>query len=84
MTKALITEQRLIEIINLALHHDWAHKDCQCEVAALRKVGYPERNWEVEVTSINGANLLYAQECEHLLEKVLGELIGKYDVQWPQ
>ena len=83
LTKTLITEQHLIEEINLPLHHDWAHKDCHCEVAALRKVSYPERNWEVDVTSTNGANLLYTQECEHLLEIVLSGLAGKYDVQWP-
>ena len=43
MTKTLITEQRLIEAINLALRHDWPHKDCYCEVAALKKVEYPEK-----------------------------------------
>lgn len=83
MTKALITEQRLIEAINLALRHDWPHKDCHCEVVALRKVKYPERNWEVQVKSTGGANLLHTEECESLLEKVLSELVGKYDVQWP-
>lgn len=83
MTKALITEQRLIEAINLALRHDWPHKDCYCEVAALRKVEYPERNWEVEHTSMDGTNLLHTEECEILLERVLSELVEKYDVQWP-
>lgn len=84
MTKALITEQRLIEAINLALRHDWPHKDCHCEIAALRKVEYPERNWEVEDTSISGVNLLHTEECECLLKRVLSELVGKYDVQWPK
>jgi hypothetical protein len=82
MTKALITEQRLIEAINLALRHDWPHKDCHCEVAALRRVKYPERNWEVEHTNMGGTSLLHTEECERLLERVLNELIGKYDVQW--
>ena len=83
MTKALITEQRLIDAINLALRHDWPHKDCHCEVAALTKVKYAERNWEVQEKSIGGANLLHTEECESLLEKVLSDLVGKYDVQWP-
>lgn len=83
MTKALITEQRLIDAINLALRHDWPHKDCHCEVSALRKVEYPERNWEVELTHMGGANLLRTEECERLLDRVLNELVGKYDVQWP-
>jgi hypothetical protein len=83
MTRALITEQRLIEAINLALLHDWPHKDCHCKVAALRKVEHPKRNWEVEVTSVGGANLLHTEKCERLLEKVLSELDGKYNVQWP-
>lgn len=83
MAKALITEQHLIEVINLALRHDWPHKDCHCAVTALRKVEYPERNWEVETTNMGGANLLHTEECEHLLERVLSELVGKYDVQWP-
>ena len=82
MTKARITEQRLIDAINLALRHDWPHKDCRCEVVALRKVECPERNWEVESTSMDGANLLHAEECELLMGRVLNELVGKYDVQW--
>lgn len=83
MTKALITEQRLIDAINLALRHDWPDKDCHCEISALRKVEYPERNWEVETTSVGGANLLHTEECERLLDRVLNELVGKYDVKWP-
>ena len=83
MTKALITEQRLIDAINLALRHDWPHKDCHCEVSALSKVKYPERNWEVEQTSMGGSDLLHAEECERLLDRVLNELVVKYDVKWP-
>lgn len=83
MDKALITEQRLIEAINLALRHDWPHKDCHCQVLALRKVKYPERNWEVESTSTGGPNLLHAEDCQLLLERLLNELAGRYDVQWP-
>jgi hypothetical protein len=59
MTKALITEQRLIDVINLGLRRDWPHKNCHCEVLALRRVEYPERNWEVERTRMGGANLLH-------------------------
>lgn len=82
MTKSLITEQSLIDAINLALRHDWPHKDCHCEVSALRKANYPGRNWEVEFTSMGGANLLHTEECERLLGRVLNELVGKYEVQW--
>ena len=83
MTKALITEQRLIDTINLALRRDWHHKDCHCEVSALRKVKYPKSNWKAELTNMGGANLLHTEECEHLLDRVLNELVKKYDVQWP-
>lgn len=83
MTKALITKQHLIEAINLELRNDWPHKDGHCEVVALRKVELPERNWEVLEKSIVGSHLLHTEECERLLERVLSDLVGKYDVQWP-
>ena len=69
MTKTLIAEQRLVEVINLELRHDWPHKDCHCEVAALRRVKCPERNWEVERTSMGGVSLLHTEECERFLKK---------------
>ena len=82
MTKALITEQRFIDAINLTLRHDWPHNNSHCEVSALREVRYPDRNWEVELTSLGGANLLHTEECEQLLDKVINELVRKYNVQW--
>lgn len=82
MAKLLITERRLVEAINLALRHDWPHKDCHCEVVSLRKVNYPERNWEVDSTTRGGVTLLHEAECQRFLDRVLNESVGKYDVDW--
>ena len=83
MTKALITEQQLVDVINSALRNDWPLKDCHCEVAALKRVNFPERNWEVELTSMGGASLLHTEECERLLKRVSNDLVAEYDVHWP-
>lgn len=81
--KALIPEQRLIDTINLALSKDWPHKDRSCRVLALKRVNLPERNWEVVSTTLGGSDLSHAAECQNTLDRVLNELVGKYDVHWP-
>lgn len=84
MNKVLITEQLLIDAINLALRNDCQHKDCHCQVVALKKVEYPERNWEVERSTTGGSNLLHTEECQRILDRVLNELVARYDVQWAE
>ena len=82
MPKALLTEQKLIAAINVALAHDWPHKDRPCRVEALRKVKLPDRNWVVDTYSTSGPNLAHVQDCEELSQRVLDELFPIYDVLW--
>ena len=84
MAKDLLSEQRLLEVINIALEKDWAHKDCHCDVRSLRKINLPERNWEVAGFGTGGTTLLYTAECDELRQRVLEELVPKYDVLWSE
>jgi hypothetical protein len=80
--KALITEKQLIDAINVALRNDWKHQDHHCLVSGLRRVALSDRNWEVSMSNTGGADFRHAAECEALKERVIAELIPKYDVKW--
>jgi hypothetical protein len=82
MSKAQLTEQRLIEVINVALEYDWPHKDRPCRVDSLRKIKQPDRNWEVESYGTSGPDLGHVPDCDELRQQVLYELSQKYDVLW--
>ena len=84
MEKALITSQKLIDVINLALDHDWKHKDCYCRVDSLKKVVIGERNWELSTHSTGGHDLCRTDECTSLIQRVLSELATKYNVSWQE
>lgn len=84
MAKDLLSEQQLLEVINVALAKDWTHKDCHCDVRNLRKINLPERNWEVAEVGTGGTTLLYTAECDALRQRVLDELVPKYDVLWSE
>ena len=88
MAKELLSEQQLLEVINVALEKDWAHKDCHCAVGSLRKINLPERNWEVAGFNTGGTTLLcpaeYTAECDALRQRVLEKLVPKYDVLWSE
>ena len=81
--KALITAARLVDAINIGLQKDWKHKDHHCRVIGLKRVNYPERNWEVESYGTGGKDLMRSTECQQLLDRILNELVTKYDVIWP-
>jgi len=80
MAKDLLSEQQLLEIINTELAKHWAHKDSSCDVRNLRQINLPERNWEVEHW---GASK-YIEECDALRQRVLEELVPKYNVLWSE
>lgn len=82
MVKALITEQKLMEAINLALAHDAPSNDKPCRVEAIQKAAFPDRNWEIVAFSTSGSDLLHAQDCDKLRQAILDELAPKYDVVW--
>ena len=84
MAKDLLSEQRLLEIINEELAKKWVHNDCCCRVDRLRRASFSGRNWEVDTFSTGGTTLNYSKECDDLRQSVLNELVAKYDVQWPQ
>lgn len=82
MPKAQLTEQRLIEVINVAFEHNWPHTDRPCRVEALREVTRPDRNWEVDTYSTSGSDLLHSPDCDDIRQRVLEALIPNYDVLW--
>ena len=82
MGKTLLSEQKLVDAINSALAKDWAHPERFCRVESLKKVGRPDRNWEVDTDSTSGPDLRHATECDALRQRVLSELASKYDVLW--
>lgn len=84
MAKDLLSEQKLLEVINVALKKDWIHEDCHCDVRSLKRINTPERNWEIEVFGTGGTNLHHTAECDALRQRVLEELVRKYDVLWPE
>ena len=84
MAKDLLSEHKLLEVINVALAKGWAHKDCHCDVRSLRKINLPERNWEVAESGVGGTTLRYTAECDALRQRVLEELVPKYDVLWSE
>lgn len=84
MAKDILSEQRLLEIINEELAKKWVHKDCYCRVDRLRRASLLGRNWEVDTFSTGGTTLNYSKECDDLRQSVLNELVAKYDVRWPQ
>ena len=81
MAKTLISERHLIDAINLALSKGWTHVDAHCEVTGLKRVSLPERNWEVTMTN-TGGDFRREEECQTLKDRVLAEIVQKYDVSW--
>lgn len=82
MSKALLTEQQLINAINIALANDWPHADRPCRVESLRKATKINLNWEIDTFSTSGPDLSHTLDCDALRQRVLDELIPKYDVIW--
>lgn len=82
MTKDLLSEQNLLEVINEGLAKKWAHTDYHCRVGKLRKANLPDRNWEIDTFNIGGPCLKYFKECNELRQSVLNELVVRYDVRW--
>jgi hypothetical protein len=82
MPKALVTEQQLINAINVALANDWPHADRPCRVESLRKTGKINLNWEIDTFSRSGTDLSHALDCDGLRQRVLDELTPKYNVIW--
>lgn len=82
MLKAVITEKLLLDAINIALANDWPHKDRPCRVEALIKTTKPDRNWDVDIYSTSGPDLLHSTKCDEIRQHVLNELMPKYDVIW--
>lgn len=83
MAKQQIPEAQLIDVINNELVSRWSHKTHTCRVERLRKVSFPERNWEIDTMSNGGPALDHVGACDELRNAVLEELSSKYDVQWP-
>ncbi|UVM48075.1 hypothetical protein LOY38_16760 [Pseudomonas sp. B21-015] len=83
MAKQQIPEAQLIDVINNELVSRWPHKARTCRVERLRKVSFPERNWEIDTMSNGGPDLDHVGACDELRNAVLEELSSKYDVQWP-
>jgi len=88
LAKDLLSEQQLLEVINIALAKDWVHKDCHCSVGSLRKINHPERNWEAAGFNTGGITLRcpaeYTAKCDALRQRVLEEMVRKYDVLWSE
>lgn len=83
MSKALVTEQQLINAINMALANDWPYADRPCRVESLRKAEKTNLNWEIDTFSTSGTDLLsHALDCDGLRQRVLDELTLKYNVIW--
>lgn len=83
MNKAKITEEALLDAINLALENDWEHPNCHCRVEKLRQANRTSGNWEVDSVNYGGETLEHHSECDELRKRVLDELYPKYDVAWP-
>lgn len=80
MKKALLSERKLVDVINNALAKDWPHSEHPCRVESLKKTNRPSANWEVDTDSTSGPDLLHVAECNGLRKRVLEELASKYDV----
>ena len=79
-----IPEDQLLKIINLALAKEWPYRNIPCKVEALKRSHTCGPNWEVDSTSVSGPDLKHVAECEAKRQRVLDELMPKYDVHWPE
>ena len=82
MTKDLLSEQDLLDVINEGLAKNWPHKDFHCLVGKLKEANLPDRNWELDTTNTGGPSLEHFEECDELRQIILNKLAARYDVRW--
>ena len=82
MAKKQVAELWLVQTINSELEAKWIHKPRTCRVDRLKHVLLPDGNWQVDIDSSGGPDLLHVGECDKLLTLILANLSSKYDVKW--
>lgn len=83
MKKTLLSEAELVRKLNEAIAEQWPHSDRRCRVESLRERRGGDCNWEVDVDSTSGKELMHASECDALRRKVVEVFAAQYDVRWP-
>lgn len=81
MTKEIITEKKLIEIINEAISSEFAKTEKKCSVSVLRrKTSSP--NWEIQQFETSGSDLKHGKYSYAVYKHALQKITQKYDVMW--
>ena len=82
MAKELVTEKKLLAMINSAIDEVWDDENHHCLVSNLREVHGLTANWEVDVTHTGGADFSRTDACHETIQLVLPKLLHAYDVEW--
>ena len=81
--KTLLSEAELVRKLNEAIAAQWPHADRTCCVESLKKRHGDGSNWEVDIDSTGGRDLMHAAECDTLRKRIVEAFAAQYDVRWP-